>query len=307
MENSIKKPVILVVDDEPVNIEVLAKILQPDYRVLFSTQPRKVRELAESKEPDLILLDVIMPEMDGYEVCRDLKSHVTTHEIPVIFVTAMDEEQFETIGFEAGGVDYVAKPIKPFILRARVKAHIELKLKNDLLKKIAAIDGLTGIANRRRLDEFLRQEWGRSIRQGDVSLAAILIDVDYFKKFNDNYGHQAGDQCLRDIASAMAATLERSADLVARYGGEEFACILPSTPMVGAVHLAEKIQKAVADLRIPHHHSTVDTIVTLSMGVASIVPTPECDPQSLFQAADQMLYDAKRSGRNRIMYQTIFG
>ncbi|MBF0426515.1 MAG: response regulator, partial [Magnetococcales bacterium] len=181
MDHPQAEPVVLVVDDEPNNIEILAKILRPDYRVLFSTQPARVVELAEGKRPDLILLDVVMPEMDGYEVCRRLKEHPVTREIPVIFVTAMGEEQYEAIGFEAGGVDYVTKPVRPFLLRARVRAHIELKLKSDLLKKIATLDGLTGIPNRRRLDEFLRQEWGRGARQGNVPLSAILIDVDHFK------------------------------------------------------------------------------------------------------------------------------
>ncbi|MBF0154715.1 MAG: diguanylate cyclase [Magnetococcales bacterium] len=304
MDHPATKPIILIVDDEPSNIEVLAKILGPDYRILFSTQPEKVAELAESKRPDLILLDIVMPGMDGYEVCRHLKDQTSTREIPVIFVTAMGEEQYEAIGFEAGGVDYVTKPIKPFLLRARVKAHIDLKLKNDLLKKMATLDGLTGIPNRRRLDEFLQQEWGRATRQGGTFLSAILIDVDYFKKFNDNYSHQAGDQCLREIAQAMANALERSTDLVARYGGEEFACILPATPMAGAIHLAEKIEKMVADLRIPHHFSDVDTVVTLSMGVAGTMPKAEDDPQMLLQEADKMLYEAKGAGRNRIHHQT---
>ncbi|MBF0177642.1 MAG: diguanylate cyclase [Magnetococcales bacterium] len=303
MHSDNKKPVVLIVDDEPNNIEVLAKILQSDYRVLFSTQPAKVTELARNKEPDLILLDVVMPGMNGYEVCRQLKVQASTRETPVIFVTAMDEEQYEATGFEAGGVDYVTKPVKPFLLRARVKAHIDLKLKTDLLKKIASMDGLTGIPNRRRLDEFLRQEWGRGLRQGNTPISAILIDVDHFKKFNDHYGHHAGDQCLQKIARCMADTLERSTDLVARYGGEEFACVLPSTPTDGAVHLAASIQKAVADLRIPHHYSDCSDVVTLSMGIASLLPVADQDPQTLLQAADTLLYEAKNAGRNQVKFR----
>ncbi|MEO5345632.1 MAG: diguanylate cyclase [Magnetococcus sp. YQC-9] len=290
---------VLVVDDEPANIEVLAKVLQPDHRVLFTTDPAKAMNLAEQKGPDLILLDVIMPNMDGYEVCRRLKSRGATRDIPVIFVTAMGEEQFEAIGFEAGGVDYVTKPIKPFLLRARVKTHIALKRQNDLLRRLASLDGLTGIPNRRSLDDFLRQEWHRGLRH-ETRLSAMLIDVDYFKKFNDSQGHQAGDACLRQIAGALTRVLERKTDLVARYGGEEFACILPETPLQGAIHTAEKIQQAVAALAIPHPKSDVAEIVTLSLGVISVTPRRGHEPEEVLAAADQLLYMAKLSGRNQL-------
>ncbi|MBF0190571.1 MAG: PleD family two-component system response regulator [Magnetococcales bacterium] len=290
---------VLVIDDEPTNIEVLANLLQPDHRVLFTTDPGKALAMAEQKDPDLILMDVIMPGMDGYEVCRRLKKHPTTRDIPVIFVTAMGEEQFETIGFEAGGVDYITKPIKPHLLRARVQTHIDLKRKNDLLKRLASIDGLTGIPNRRSLDEFLFQEWHRGVRH-ETRLSAMLIDVDYFKRFNDSRGHQAGDQCLRQLAEALTRSLERKTDLVARYGGEEFACVLPETPLQGAIHTAEKIQQAVAALAIPHPDSAVSGIVTLSMGVVSITPRRGVEPEELLNAADRLLYLAKQSGRNQI-------
>ncbi|MEO5330594.1 MAG: diguanylate cyclase [Magnetococcus sp. YQC-5] len=296
----ISKPTVLVVDDEPANIEVLAKLLQPDYRVLFTTDPRKVMEMAEQKEPDLILLDVVMPTMDGYEVCRWLRMHPPTKDIPVIFVTAMGEEQFEATGFEAGGVDYVTKPVKPFLLRARVKTHIDLKRKNDLMKRLAIQDGLTGIPNRRRLNEFLLQEWNRAARLNNIFLSVMLIDVDYFKKFNDRYGHQAGDQCLQNIARALTDALERRTDLVARYGGEEFACVLPDTPMQGAVYMAEKIQKGVAELNISHLDSDVSDYITLSIGVVSVIPQKGQSPESAFTRADQQLYLAKQRGRNRI-------
>ncbi|MBF0628820.1 MAG: diguanylate cyclase [Magnetococcales bacterium] len=295
------QPTILVVDDEPTNIEVLARLLQPDHRILFTTDPGRVPALAEQKEPDLILLDVIMPGMDGYEVCRRLKSAPQTRDIPVIFVTAMSEEQFEAIGFDVGGVDYVTKPVKPFLLRARVRTHIDLKRKNDLLKRLASIDGLTGIPNRRTLDEFLRQEWHRGLRH-ETRLSAMLIDVDYFKKFNDHHGHQAGDRCLRQIADVLTRALERKTDLVARYGGEEFACVLPETPLQGAIHTAQKIQQGVAALAIPHPRSEVAGIVTLSMGVVSITPQRGVEPEEILCAADRLLYTAKQEGRNRIEF-----
>ncbi|MBF0340151.1 MAG: diguanylate cyclase [Magnetococcales bacterium] len=297
-------PTVLIVDDEPANIEVLAKLLHSDHRVLFTTDPGRVMGLADQKFPDLILMDVVMPGMDGYEVCRRLKQQESTQDIPVIFVTAMGEEQFEAIGFEAGGVDYVTKPVKPFLLRARVKTHIDLKRKNDLLKRLASLDGLTGIANRRTLDEFLHQEWHRSIRN-QSHLSALLIDVDYFKKFNDHFGHQAGDLCLKEIAGALTRSLERKTDLVARYGGEEFACLLPETPLQGAIHSAEKIQQEVAALAIPHPGSDVAGIVTLSIGVVTFTPAKGQEPETLLAAADELLYFAKQSGRNRIQHPPI--
>ncbi|MBF0214323.1 MAG: diguanylate cyclase [Magnetococcales bacterium] len=299
MNADLSQPTVLIVDDEPTNIEVLAKLLQSDHRVLFTTDPAKVMSLAEQKGPDLILLDVIMPGMDGYELCRLLKQHPVTRDIPVVFVTAMGEEQFEAIGFEVGGVDYVTKPVRPFLLRARVRTHIDLKRKNDLLKRLASLDGLTGIPNRRTLDDFLRQEWHRGLRH-KTRLSAMIIDVDFFKKFNDYQGHQAGDHCLRQIAESLSRSLERKTDLVARYGGEEFVCVLPETPLQGAIHTAEKIQLGVAALAIPHPHSEVAEIVTLSMGVVEVIPRRELKPESLLTAADRLLYVAKHCGRNRI-------
>lgn len=302
MGDVVDKPTVLIVDDETINIEIVAKSLSPDYRVLFTTDPTKVIQIAEQKEPDLILLDVVMPGMDGYQVCRKLQGPDTTRDIPVIFVTAMGEEKYEAIGFDVGGVDYITKPIKPFLLRARVKTHVELKIKKDILKRLASQDGLTGIPNRRRLDEFLQAEWARAIRQGDSNLAIIFIDVDYFKKFNDFYGHHEGDRCLKQIACALASTMERKTDLVARFGGEEFACILPNTSLQGAVLKAEKIKKSVAALKIPHLHSDVADIVTLSMGVVSVVPRKGYDVESVVNVADRLLYMAKRGGRNQIQF-----
>ncbi|NGZ29405.1 MAG: diguanylate cyclase, partial [Magnetococcales bacterium] len=293
MERTSSKSTVLIVDDEQTTIEVLAKILGSEYRILFATQPDHAIELAQSKCPDLILMDVLMPGMDGYAVCNKLKELNSTKDIPIIFVTAMGEEQFEETGFIAGGVDYVTKPIRPFVLRSRVKTHIDLKVKGDMLREIALTDGLTGIPNRRNLDEFLQAEWKRSIRQGASCLSALLIDVDYFKRFNDHYGHQAGDQCLVQIARTIMTSLERDTDLAARYGGEEFACILPVTPVNGAVNLAKRIQNNVEKLRIEHDFSDVKKIVTLSIGVATVIPNSNETPRLLLTMADKLLYEAK--------------
>lgn len=293
-------PLVLIVDDDPDNIKVLAKILELECDVRFTTRGDKVIGLAESQKPDLILLDVVMPGLDGYEVCKLLKQNDATNSIPVIFVTAMGEEQYEATGFEVGGVDYVTKPVKPFLLLARVKTHIELKRKNDLLKTLSMIDGLTGIANRRRMDDFLNYEWRRAVRQGDSKLSCILIDVDHFKNFNDGYGHQAGDNSLKSIATTIWKTMARSTDLVARYGGEEFICILPETSLEGAAKLATKIRENIAAQAIPHAYSDAADHVTVSAGVATMIPEANSQPSALIEAADRQLYEAKRSGRNNV-------
>ncbi|CAK0778681.1 two-component system, chemotaxis family, response regulator WspR [Gammaproteobacteria bacterium] len=294
---------ILVVDDEPNNLEVLGQLLSTDYRVLVAADGETGLALALSQQPDLILLDVMMPELGGYAVCSRLKAELETRDIPVIFVTSMSDTQHESEGFMVGGVDYVIKPVNPVTLRARVKTHLDLKHKSDLLRSLATQDALTGISNRRRLDDFMEQEWRRCVRGGSTSLALILLDVDYFKYYNDHYGHQEGDRCLRRVAGLLQGTLERSTDLVARYGGEEFCCIMPETPISGAIHLAEKIQRGIAGLAIPHQKSEVSPFLTVSMGLAAIFPSMTSTPTDLLAEADRRLYLAKRMGRNRFQYE----
>jgi diguanylate cyclase (GGDEF)-like protein len=291
---------ILVVDDEPGNIEVIAAILRSDYRILAATNSARAFEIALNNRPDLILLDVVMPDMDGYDLCRKMKEDPTTWPIPVIFVTAMGEEHFEATGFEAGGVDYITKPVKPFILKARVKTHIDLKIKTDLLLQQTSIDGLTGLANRRRLDEYLEREWNRGLRLSNSLMSIIMLDVDFFKNYNDRYGHQAGDECLKKIARVIREALKRPTDLSARYGGEEFTCILPDTSLEGANHLAQKIIERIWELNIHHEGSDVSDRVTISIGVASDTIEIQNSPANLLSKADKALYAAKRSGRNRV-------
>ena len=296
-----KKFTVLVVDDEPNNLEVLGELLNTEYRVLVANNAETGLTLALSQRPDLILLDVIMPGIGGYEICAKLKADDTTRDIPVIFVTSIADPDSENKGFLVGGVDYVVKPINPVTLRARVKTHLELKHKTDLLKSLATLDGLTGIANRRRLNDFLSQEWRRAIRSSK-NLSLILLDIDYFKNYNDYYGHQEGDICLQKIALMFQKILERSTDLVARYGGEEFCFVMPETPLEGTIYLAKQIQHGIAELAIPHLKSAISSIVTVSMGLASIIPTLNNDYNDLLKIADQKLYLAKHNGRNCFYY-----
>jgi diguanylate cyclase (GGDEF)-like protein len=290
---------ILIVDDEPINIKILAEILKnPDHEILTATNGVTALELASVEDPDLILLDIMMPQVDGYEVCSSLKSDKQTRNIPVIFVTACGEEDDETLGLELGAVDYITKPIHPSIVKARVKNHLELKRKRDILEALSITDGLTGIANRRRFDEFLNYEWMRAKRASSC-LSLIMMDIDYFKLYNDHYGHPEGDKCLHKVAMALTKSVKRATDLVARYGGEEFSCVLPLTDEKGALSLAHEIQHHIIALHIPHQYSAVADYITMSIGVATMIPDRFSLPETLIEAADKALYEAKISGRNQ--------
>ncbi len=293
-----KKQRILIVDDEPANIRVLGSALRDEYQVSFATSGEQALNIAGS-DTDLILLDIMMEGMDGYEVCRKLKNSRKTKNIPIIFITTMSDEEDETRGLEAGAVDYITKPFSMAIVKARVRTHLELKRHRDMLENLSSLDGLTGIPNRRRFDEYLEQEWKRAVRDASF-LSLIMIDIDYFKKFNDNYGHCAGDDCLRKVAKTLAESVNRPSDLVARYGGEEFAAVLPKTDKEGAVFVADTMLKKIESLGIPHSHSEVQTFLTVSIGTATILPSPDADMSVLVNSSDRALYEAKRSGRNRL-------
>ncbi len=296
-----ERPRILVVDDQPSNIQTLYQVLKGDYDVAMATDGSQAIELCQRRPPDLVLLDVVMPGIDGFEVCRRLKVDPATRDVPVIFVTARDSTEDETLGLEVGAVDFITKPVNPPVVRARVRTHIALKRQADLLRSMAFNDGLTGVANRRWFDERLQVEWLRC-RRNKLPLSLILLDLDHFKAYNDRYGHQAGDDCLRAAAAAMKSRLGRPADLLARYGGEEFVCLLPETPTEGARAKAEDLGRAVLDLALAHADSPTAPVVTISRGVATASPALDGSPNDLLQRADEQLYAAKRAGRNRTEY-----
>ena len=293
------RPKILVVDDIPSNVHVLSRILKDDYDIYFATDGEKALDLVQARMPDLVLLDIMMPGMDGFEVCRRIKSDPATHDIPVIFISAKSEVEDETRGLEVGAIDFITKPISPPIVKARVRNHLLLKRQADLLRSLSFLDGLTGIANRRRFDDAMTREWRRCTRS-HLPLSLIILDVDHFKAYNDEYGHQAGDECLRLVAELLADRARRPSDLVARYGGEEFVCLLPETDGTGAIRVAEGFRAAVAKQRIPHAQSPVAPFVTISLGVATVTPSADGSPERLAEMADQLLYRAKRAGRNRV-------
>jgi diguanylate cyclase (GGDEF)-like protein len=294
-----ERPRILVVDDQPTNIQTLYQILKGDYDVSMATDGSQAIGLCQRRQPDLVLLDVVMPGLDGFEVCKRLKADPATRDVPVIFVTARDGVEDETMGLAVGAVDFITKPVNPPVVLARVKTHIDLKRQTDMLRAMAFNDGLTGVANRRWFDERLGVEWLRC-RRNKMPLSLILIDLDHFKNYNDRYGHQAGDDCLRLVAASMKARLGRPADLLARYGGEEFVCLLPETPIDGARAKADDLLKGVLSLNIANADSPTAAVVTISCGVASALPNCEGSASDLLQRADEMLYAAKHAGRNQV-------
>lgn len=294
------KLMILLVDDAPTNIQMLNETLKDGYHLFFATNGRDALRIASESMPDLILLDVIMPEMDGYEVCRILKADPIMRDIPIIFITAMSQQEDEAIGLELGALDYITKPFNSTIVRLRIRNQIELKRQRDLLARLSHLDGLTGIPNRRALDDSMEREWRRGTRSLKP-LSLLMIDIDQFKAYNDSCGHLVGDDCLRAVAQAMKIPLGRAADFVGRYGGEEFMVILPETDEAGALVVAREIQQAVAALAIPHPASAVSDIVTISIGTATAVAQREHEYTCLLQAADTALYQAKQEGRNRIV------
>ncbi|MBF0262024.1 MAG: diguanylate cyclase [Magnetococcales bacterium] len=290
---------ILIVDDESINIAVLTDILEERYEILFATDGKKAMELAKSAQPDLILLDVKMPGMDGHEVCARLKEERDTVHIPIIFVTAMSDENDEARGLELGAMDYITKPVSPPVVKARVRNQIELKNARDQLMRLAITDGLTGLSNRRHFDGTLEKEHQRLARSRGL-LSLILFDLDHFKAFNDTYGHLAGDDCLRQVGGVVLQTLTRVADLGARYGGEEFVCLLPETGHEGAVVMAEKLRAGIQGLKILHTKSTAAQVVTTSLGVVTVRCIAGRSPLHVVALADEQLYAAKSAGRNRV-------
>lgn len=293
-----QRPRLLMVDDQPINVQTLYQAFAADHQVFVATSGEQALGLCASKHPDLVLLDVEMPGMDGYAVCRHLKADAATRDIPVIFVTAHTDESAETRALDAGAVDFITKPINPRTVRARVKTHLTLKTQADLLRQWVYTDGLTGVRSRGYFDERLAEEAGRARRSGS-ELSVVLLDVDFFKRYNDLYGHQSGDTCLRRIAQTLRSGLNRHGDQLARYGGEEFVCLLPSTGLDGALHVARLLGNQVFEQHILHADSLVAPVVTVSMGVCTAAGRDAFAPDALLRGAEAQLYRAKSLGRNR--------
>ena len=290
---------ILIADDDPVNLKQLYQALRGEYRVLFAKDGIEAVDLTAQNLPDLLILDIVMPGLDGYAVLKAVKSNQDTKDIPVVFVSSKGEVVDETQGLELGAVDYWIKPLSNEIVRARARIQLELTRHRKELAALAEIDGLTNILNRRGFDRALDREWRRCARSG-APLSTVIIDVDNFKQYNDVYGHTAGDDCLRTIGEILSVTLKRPADVAARHGGEEFACILPETDGEGARFIAEEIRAAIEQAGLEHIKNDPYNCITASLGVASIKPGDDVVPGDLLKNADEALYRSKASGRNRV-------
>ena len=311
---------ILLVDDNPGLIQVMGRVLSGLGQLRFATSGagalRQMREAA----PDLVLLDAEMPGMTGFQVCEEMQSDPHLQGIPVIFVTGHSGPEFELKGLELGAVDFIAKPISEPLLMARAKTQLRIKRLTDELRAVATTDALTAVPNRRVFDEALAREWRSGLRAGEP-IGLLMVDVDHFKKFNDHYGHPAGDTCLHAVAQALRSVALRPADLVARYGGEEFAVLLPKTPRAGAQTMARRLLQAIQHLQMPHAASPTSRFVSVSIGVgcydaqtlswtepsagSRLHPGPQHRADDLLRSADQALYAAKARGRARACWLDI--
>jgi diguanylate cyclase (GGDEF)-like protein len=289
---------VLVVDDQMNNIETLGEVLGDEHDVHFALSAEQALAQIAQHIPELILLDIMMPDMDGFQLCEILKAKAETRDIPIIFITSLSTAVQETRGLEAGAVDYIIKPFNASIVRARVHNHLELKRTKDLLRILSQTDALTGLANRRRLFEHLDTVQDKAQRL-DQPLSVVLIDVDSFKLYNDLYGHIAGDVCLQRVAGVIQSSLRSVTDMAARYGGEEFCCVLENADQELALQVAERIRASIEALHIPHLHSMVVPCVTVSVGVAT--SSAQSVQANLLMAADKALYAAKDQGRNRVV------
>lgn len=302
IENSFvdSKSRVLVIDDEPITVEILTSALMMDYEVMAASDAATGLAIAKSELPDIILLDVVMPETTGFELCKALKEEELTKNIPIIFSTAKNSEKDELYGLTLGAVDYVHKPFSIPLLKARLSSHLNLKKKTDLLERLVSIDGLTEIHNRRYFENMYEKEWRRAER-ANLPLSVCFVDIDYFKQYNDTYGHGAGDQCLYKVAQSINNHIRREGDFVARYGGEEFVCVWIGADAEAAMKLAQNLRYGIASLYVPHQTSQCAPHVTVSLGVASAMPSrTNATPATLLKQADDYLYQAKANGRNTV-------
>lgn len=300
--NVVEMQKVLVADDDAINREVLGELLKPEYTVLLARNGAQTLERAARHLPDLILLDVMMPDMDGYEVLRRLRADPQTANISVIFISGLDRPEDEANGLKMGASDYIVKPFNQTVVMARVALHLQVVRQRRMLERLANIDGLTELANRRRFDEVYEREWQRARRSGQP-LSLALLDIDAFKQFNDRYGHPAGDRALRSVARVAGAAMRRPGDLAARYGGEELVLLMPETGAAEAGRIAEHVREAVAALGIAHEASSVAPLLTVSIGGATFDPAGEEQQSEMFEAADAQLYRAKQHGRNQVWWR----
>ena len=289
---------VLIVDDEVLNITALTNILNEEYTVYVTKEGEKAMQLAYDVKPDVILLDIVMPGISGFEVITGLKENEATQNIPVIFVTGLKENEDEELGLTLGAADYITKPFNESIVKLRVGNQIKMINQVRTIERLSITDALTNTSNRRHFDIRLKQEWLRSQRDG-TSVSLMFLDIDNFKNVNDRYGHLFGDKILKNVADNIKHCLKRSLDVAARWGGEEFAVLLTNTPMSGALYLADEIRKTV-EKRVVQSDELKDVYVTISIGVNSLVPKADSSLYDFIDKTDKSLYKAKKTGKNRV-------
>lgn len=297
-----RKAKILVVDDQPIQIQLIYQILANDYQVFMATSGQKALEFCRNTPPDLILLDAQMPDMDGLETCRRLKKQETLFDIPVIFILSAEQQEEEQHCWQVGGSDFILQPINHATLKNRIKAQLTLKAQNRYLKQLAFIDGLTSLWNRRFADDYLQRQLSLVQRQ-ELSLGLMMIDIDFFKQYNDHFGHLKGDDCLKLVSQTLLTCLKRPSDILARFGGEEFICVLPGIKLNDVAAIAQSMVHALMEAALPHPMSSY-RYVTISIGIASTETTNALDADALIAAADHALYQAKAQGRCKVVAAT---
>lgn len=294
-----EQPTILIVDDDKHGRKLLNDLLKQEAKIVLAKNGQQALELVNKCNPTIILMDILMPDINGFQVLEKLKANERTKNIAILFITALDNHKDEAKGLRMGACDYIHKPFHPDIVVARVKTHLELAKHRKMLEKLVNFDALTAIPNRRHLEQKLESEWTNAVRTNQT-IAIAMLDVDSFKSYNDHYGHAAGDQVLKRIANILEVQLHRPRDVIARYGGEEFCIILPDTDMEGAAFVMEKCCQAVNGLNIENSHATACSVVSISIGccVVKAKGSVSCDDARLF--ADNLLYKAKEQGRNQV-------
>ena len=288
---------ILVVDDEKMNIIALAHFLKPQYEIIVAVDGASALEAAEKHLPDIILLDIIMPDMNGFDVLIKLKNSAATMDIPVIFLTGLSDAGDEEKGLSLGAVDYITKPFNQSVVKARIKTQLKMVEYIHTIEKLCMLDALTGLSNRRGFDTRLEVEWGRAFRERKP-LGLIMLDIDKFKVYNDTHGHPQGDILLQAVAEVISKTLNRPADFGARWGGEEFMILLPDTAIEGTVVIAEQIRINIENTVVPCADGK-KTSSTVSMGAVSIIPNEGDLSADFIAEVDKLLYAAKENGRNQ--------
>ncbi|MEN8178723.1 MAG: diguanylate cyclase [Pseudomonadota bacterium] len=296
---------VLMVDDSPDNLNLLKQVLGNEgYELRVAPSGSFALRAIHINPPDLILLDIRMPDMDGMEVCRQLKNDDLTRDIPIIFLTALNSSLDEGRGLKLGAIDYITKPFNADIVKARVRNHLNYVHQRQLLEQLAKLDPLTEIPNRRWFDDAIESEWYRAMR-AEIFISVAILDIDYFKQYNDNQGHLAGDQALIKVAQAIVKSLSRPADLVARYGGEEFVVLLPNTDSNGAKQFLDQIRNNVEKLNLVYELESEEKHLTISVGGSTVIPHSDVTFKGLLEAADANLYQAKNTGRNQVVWQEL--